>query len=69
MLLKLIVWDKDRPSAIAKMRSALGELVIEGIDTNIDFQFEILGSRDYVEGNVSTDFIPAPIRISIQLAE
>ena len=59
MLLKLIVWDKDRPSAIAKMRSALGELVIEGIDTNIDFQFEILGSRDYVEGNVSTDFIPA----------
>lgn len=59
MLLKLIVRDKDRPSAIAKMRSALGELVIEGIDTNIDFQFEILGSRDYVEGNVSTDFIPA----------
>lgn len=59
MLLKLIVRDKDRSSAIAKMRSALGELVIEGIDTNIDFQFEILGSRDYVEGNVSTDFIPA----------
>ena len=59
MLLKLIVRDKDRASAIAKMRSALGELVIEGIDTNIDFQFEILGCRDYVEGNVSTDFIPA----------
>ena len=37
MILKLIVHDKDRPSAIAKMRSALGELVIEGITTNVDF--------------------------------
>ncbi|MBD9000746.1 MAG: acetyl-CoA carboxylase biotin carboxylase subunit, partial [Coprococcus catus] len=34
MILKLIVRDKDRESAIAKMRSALGELVIEGINTN-----------------------------------
>ncbi len=42
MLMKLIVYDKDREAAIAKMRSALGELVIEGIDTNIDFQYEIL---------------------------
>ena len=39
MILKLIVHDKDRPSAIAKMRSALGELVIEGITTNVDFQY------------------------------
>lgn len=41
MILKLIVHDKDRPSAIAKMRSALGELVIEGITTNVDFQYEL----------------------------
>lgn len=58
MLLKLIVHDKDRESAIAKMRSALGELVIEGIETNLDFQFEILSSQAYQEGNVDTDFIP-----------
>ena len=37
MILKLIVHDKDRPSAIAKMRSALGELVIEGIDHQCGF--------------------------------
>ena len=37
MLMKLIVYDKDRASAIAKMRSALGEVIIEGIETNIDF--------------------------------
>lgn len=59
MLLKLIVRDKDRAGAIAKMRSALGELIIEGIETNIDFQFDILGCRDYVEGKVDTDFIPS----------
>ena len=39
MLMKLIVYDKDRESAIAKMRSALGEVVIEGIETNINFQY------------------------------
>ena len=39
MLMKLIVHGKDRAEAIAKMRSALGELIIEGIDTNLDFQF------------------------------
>ena len=38
MLLKLIVHDKDRVGAIAKMRSAIGELIVGGIETNVDFQ-------------------------------
>ena len=59
MILTLIVHDKDRPSAIAKMRSALGELVIEGITTNVDFQYELIGDRDFEDGNVDTDFIPS----------
>ena len=59
MILKLIVHDKVRPSAIAKMRSALGELVIEGITTNVDFQYELIGDRDFEDGNVDTDFIPS----------
>lgn len=58
MLLKLIVHDKDRASAIAKMRSALGELVIEGIETNVDFQYEIINNEAYQEGDTDTDFIP-----------
>lgn len=58
MVLKLIVHDKDRESAIAKMRSALGELVIEGIETNIDFQYQILGEPDFESGEVDTDYIP-----------
>jgi len=58
MILKLIVHDKDRKSAIAKMRSALGELVIEGITTNLDFQYDLINDEDFEEGNVDTDFIP-----------
>lgn len=58
MLLKLIVHDKDRESAIAKMRSALGELLIEGIETNLDFQFEIVSHEAYQKGDTDTHFIP-----------
>lgn len=59
MLMKLIVHGRDRKEAIAKMRSALGELVIEGIETNLDFQYEILSSKVYEEGQeVDTEFIP-----------
>lgn len=58
MLLKLIVHGKDRASAIAKMRSALGELVIEGIETNLDFQYEIMSHKKYQEGDTDTHFIP-----------
>lgn len=58
MILKLIVHDRDRESAIAKMRSALGELVIEGITTNLDFQYDLINSEDFENGNVDTDFIP-----------
>lgn len=58
MLMKLIVHGKDREEAIAKMRSALGELIIEGIDTNLDFQFEILSNEAYESGDIDTDFIP-----------
>ncbi len=59
MLLKLIVHGKDREEAIAKMRSALGELIIEGIDTNLDFQYEIINNPEFEAGNTDTDFIPA----------
>ncbi len=58
MLLKLIVHGKDREAAIAKMRSALGELVIEGIETNLDFQYEILNHEAFGQGDTDNHFIP-----------
>lgn len=57
MLAKLIVHGKDRQEAIAKMISALGEVWIEGIDTNVDYQFEILHHSDYQSGNFDIEFL------------
>lgn len=57
MLAKLIVYGENRKEAIAKMRSALGEVIIEGIDTNIDYLFEIFGQEDYRAGDFNIEFL------------
>lgn len=57
MVAKLIVWAKNRSEAIRKMQSALGEVIIEGIDTNVDYQYEILGRPDYLSGDIDIEFI------------
>lgn len=57
MLAKLIVYADTREEAIAKMRSALGEVIIEGIETNIDYQYEIISHPDYISGDIDIEFI------------
>ena len=57
MAAKLIVWAKNRGEAVRKMQSALGEVIIEGIDTNVDYQYEILNHPDYLSGNIDVEFI------------
>ena len=57
MLAKLIVYAENREEAIHKMRSALGEVVIEGIDTNIDYEYEIINDSKFISGNFDVDFI------------
>ena len=57
MVAKLIVWAKNRQEAIHKMQSALGEVIIEGIDTNVDYQYEILDHPDFQSGNTDVEFI------------
>ena len=57
MIMKVIVYDKDRESALKKMRSTLGEVIIEGVTTNLDFQYEILKNKEFESGAVHTDFI------------
>lgn len=57
MIAKLIVWAKNRDEAIRKMQSALGEIIIEGIDTNVDYQYEILNHPDFLTGNTDVEFI------------
>lgn len=57
MIAKLIVKANTRKDAIAKMKRALEELVIDGIETNIDFLLEILENKDFQSGNFDTSFI------------
>ena len=57
MIMKIIVHDKDRRQAINKMKSVLGEVVIDGITTNRDFQYEICNNKRFETGDITTDFI------------
>ncbi len=57
MIAKVITKGKTRDEAIAKMKRALGEFVIEGIKTNIDFQLELLDNEMYRKGDFNTSFI------------
>ena len=57
MVGKLIVTGDTREEAIIKMRTAIEELVIEGVDTNIFLQYAILFNDDFIEGEYNTSFI------------
>jgi len=57
LIAKIIVHGRDRKEAIAKMRTALEEMVIVGVETNLDFQFTILENPTFKAGQADTGFI------------
>jgi len=57
MLAKIITYGETREEAIAIMKRALGEVSIEGIETNIYFEYQLLNHPDFVEGKFDTGFI------------
>ena len=57
LLAKIIVWDKDRMGAIARMQRCLQETEIVGVKTNIGLQLKILANAFYRRGELSTDFL------------
>ena len=57
MIAKIIVHAENREAAIAKMKSALEECVIDGVDTNIDFLYQILENENFINGDFDTSFI------------
>ncbi|MBO5479441.1 MAG: acetyl-CoA carboxylase biotin carboxylase subunit [Clostridia bacterium] len=57
MIAKIIVYGKTREESIKKMKSALAELVIEGITTNIDFLLQILENENFINNQYDTSFI------------
>jgi acetyl-CoA/propionyl-CoA carboxylase, biotin carboxylase, biotin carboxyl carrier protein len=54
---KLIVWGSDRPTAIARMQRALGELEVGGIATTAAAHEAILGASDFQDGVHSTKWV------------
>ncbi len=57
MIAKIIVHGKDRNESIAKMKSSIAELVVDGIKTNTDFILKILEDEDFKNNNYDTSFI------------
>lgn len=54
MLAKVIAYGTDRNEALKKMKSALSEFIIDGIDSNIDFQYELLQRPEIKSGDYHT---------------
>ena len=57
LIAKLISWGKDRNEAIARMKRALDEYVIDGIHTTIPFHLKVLSNEAFRRGEVTTRFI------------
>jgi len=57
MVGKLIVHAPTRDRAMAKMRAALTELVVDGIETNVDFQLDLLNHPEIIEGRLDTGLV------------
>jgi len=57
MISKLIVWGKDRDEAITRMRRALYEYVITGVQTNIPFHKAVMKNPRFIKGEMGTHFI------------
>lgn len=57
MIAKLIVHDQSRERAIARMKRALREFVVDGVKTTIPFHLEVMDNELFQEGTFGTDFL------------
>jgi acetyl-CoA carboxylase biotin carboxylase subunit len=57
MISKMIVWAKDRESAIQRMKRALDDYVLTGIKTSLPFLKKVMEAPDFVNGKYNTQFI------------
>jgi len=57
LLAKLISWGLTREEAIARMKNALEEFLIEGVNTTIPLYLQIMNDEDYIAGNLSINFL------------
>lgn len=57
MICKLIVHGSDREEAIMKMKWALSEFIVDGVDTNVDFQLELIKNHDFENGDYDNGYL------------
>ena len=57
MIAKLIVWGDTRKDAVARMKRALREFIVEGVKTTIPFHLQIMQNKDFLSGAYTTSFI------------
>ena len=57
MIAKRIVKANTREEAIERMKRALNEFIVEGIDTTIPFHLKVLDNEDFKKGKIFTNFI------------
>lgn len=57
LIAKVMVHARTRQEAIHKMQTALYELVIEGVETNTEFMYQLCEEKDYINGQITTDFV------------
>tara|TARA_Y100001968_G_scaffold247541_1_gene232010 strand:+ start:5917 stop:7272 length:1356 start_codon:yes stop_codon:yes gene_type:complete len=58
---KLIVWGKDRNTAIKRMNRALNECAVTGVPTTINFHLRLLDKRKFKEGKIHTKYVEEEI--------
>jgi acetyl-CoA carboxylase biotin carboxylase subunit len=54
LLCKIVVWDRDRERAIARMQRALQELTVSGVTTTRELHLLVLGTREFHAGHLHT---------------
>jgi len=63
MLAKLICWGQDRTQAIERMKRALHEYIILGVQTNIPFHLQLLDDQRFIDGEVHTGFLDSEFKM------
>jgi acetyl-CoA carboxylase, biotin carboxylase subunit len=57
LLAKVVVWGRDRPEALARMRRAIDETHIEGVHTNLEYLALVLSHPRFEAGDIDVDFV------------
>jgi acetyl-CoA carboxylase, biotin carboxylase subunit len=65
LLAKIIAWGADRSEALARLVRSLDECWIEGVTTNLAFQRWLLGTAQFVDGSLTTDYVSDALRAGL----